>query len=481
MVNIDVPEAASLIDVPEAASTIDVPEAASTIDVPEAASLIDVPEAARTIMGRLEEAGFEAFVVGGCVRDSLLGRGPKDWDVCTSALPEQTLEIFKESRVVETGLKHGTVTIMAGDEPIEVTTYRIDGDYSDNRRPDKVEFTASLREDLSRRDFTINAMAYSPAAGLVDYHGGADDLKAGTIRCVGDPGQRFTEDALRIMRALRFSAVLEFSIDAKTKAAMHDNRGLLRNIAAERIAAELNGLILGDGVRKTIAGNLDVVFEVIPELAQGAGFEQNNPYHCYTVLNHILFSVENVRKDVRLRLTMLLHDIAKPKCYTESDSGGHFYGHAQVGADMARVILSRLKYDNATISTVCGLIKYHDATIPSRRRVVKKWLNKIGEARLRQLLEVKTADAKAQVPAHGEEKIAGLEKVLALIDDVIEHGQCFSLKDLAVNGRDLIEAGVPEGPGVGVMLKQLVGLVIDEKVENERAALLGIVKMQLDP
>ena len=439
---------------------------------------IDVPEGARLIIGKLEEAGFEAFVVGGCVRDSLLGREPKDWDVCTSAPPAQAIETFKGLRVIETGLKHGTVTVMAGDEAVEVTTYRIDGDYSDNRRPDNVEFTGSLKEDLSRRDFTVNAMAYSPAAGLVDYFGGAGDLEAGTIKCVGDPGKRFREDALRIMRALRFAAVLGFSIDGATNAAMRENRGLLGNIAAERIAAELNGLVLGDGVRKTISGNLDVFFEVVPELAAGAGFEQNNQYHCYTVLNHILISVEKARKDIRLRLAMLLHDIAKPKCYTESDGTGHFYRHAQEGSDMARAILTRLKYDNDTVATVCELIKYHDAIIPPRRRAVKKWLNKIGEARLRQLIEVKMADAKAQVPARGAEKIAGLVKVLALIDEVIEQGQCFSLKDLAVNGRDLIEAGVPEGVKVGAVLKQLVDMVIDEEAENERAALLEIVKKQ---
>ena len=436
---------------------------------------IDVPEGARLIIGRLEKAGFEAFVVGGCVRDSLLGYEPKDWDVCTSALPDDSLDVFKDFRVIATGLRHGTITIIVNDVTFEVTTYRIDGDYSDNRRPDSVEFTRSLKEDLARRDFTINSMAYNPSAGLVDHFGGADDLKACVVRCVGDPAKRIREDALRIMRALRFASSIRFSIEGTTAAVMSENRRLLGNIAAERIAAELNGLLLGDGFRKIAVENLDIVTEVIPELSQGIGFEQNNQYHCYDVLTHILFSVESAPKDVQLRLAMLLHDVAKPECYSEKDGIGHFYGHALVGDDIAKRVLSRLKYDNDTIHTVCELIKYHDAIIPARRKVVKRWLNKIGEVRLRQLVEVKRADAKAQVPARGEEKIAELVKVLALIDDVIEKGQCFSLKDLAVNGRDLIDAGIPEGVNVGNILNMLINMVIDEQIPNERQALLEIV------
>ena len=438
--------------------------------------IIDVPAGIRFIIGRLEKAGFEAFIVGGCVRDSLLVNEPKDWDVCTSALPHDVLNVFKDFRVVETGLRHGTVTVIVNDIAFEITTYRIDGDYSDNRRPDSVAFTRSIMEDLARRDFTINAMAYNPSVGLVDYFGGADDLKAGVIRCVGDPTKRFQEDALRIMRALRFASSLGFSIEKATAAAMRENRGLLGNIAAERIAVELNGLLIGDGFRKIVTANLHILFEVIPELRVCAGFEQNNPYHCYDVLNHILFSVEDAPINVSLRLTMLLHDIAKPKCYSEKDSLGHFYGHSQVGTDIAEEILLRLKYDNDTIHTVCELIKYHDAIIPPRRRIVKRWLNKIGEFRFRQLLEVKKADAHAQVPARGEEKIAELVKVLTLIDDVIEQGQCFSLKHLAVNGRDLIDAGIPEGTKIGFVLNQLVDMVIDEQVINERETLLKIAK-----
>jgi len=280
---------------------------------------------------------------------------------------------------------------------------------------------------------------------------------------------------------MRFAAVLGFSIDDATASAMRENRGLLKNIAAERIAAELNGLIVGDRVRDVLQKNLSVLTEVIPELAAAAGFEQNNPYHCYDVLTHIFYSVENAPRDTRLRLTMLLHDVAKPERYTEKDGTGHFYGHARRSAEMAKEILLRLKYDNDTIHTVRELIFYHDADIRPHRKQIKKWLRKLGEKRMRELIEVKRADAKAQAAPYSDEKLAALFNTAALIDDVIEQGQCFSLKDLAVNGRDLISAGVPEGTMIGTILDRLVDMVIDEKVENDRAALLELAKqMQIE-
>ena len=437
---------------------------------------IKIPDDVLYIIEGLEGAGFGAYAVGGCVRDSLLGKAPKDWDVCTSALPRQVLECFKGHRAIETGLKHGTVTIVNGAFPVEVTTYRIDGDYSDNRRPDSVEFTDTLREDLSRRDFTINAMACNPKAGIVDYFDGMGDLGAGRIRCVGDPGTRFQEDALRIMRALRFAAALGFSIDAATGDAMYEKRELLGNISVERIAGELNKMIVGENLYPLMSSHMAIITEIIPELAPMIGFEQNNPFHCYDVMTHTLRSVDSAPKDVQLRLTMLFHDVAKPLRHSEKDGVGHFYGHPRAGSDMARAILRRLKYDNDTIETVTQLILYHDADVLPRRKNIKRWLNRIGEGRFRQLVKIKTADAMAQTPAAREEKTALLERVLIVLDEILEQQLCFSLKDLAVDGRDLISAGVPEGVAVGRILNRLVDMVIDEQIENEKDALLEAAK-----
>jgi len=433
---------------------------------------IKMPDEVQYIINTLQAHGHEAYVVGGCVRDSLLGKEPKDWDICTPSLPEQTVKYFEGCRVIETGLRHGTVTLMLGGMPFEITTYRIDGEYTDNRRPDQVKFVSSLREDLSRRDFTVNAMAYNPEMGIVDFFDGLGDLNAGIIKCVGDPDKRFREDALRIMRALRFASVLSYSIDRETAAAMHDNRGRLKNIAAERIASELNKLITGSGVRGVLSEHLPVVFEIIPELAPAAGFEQNNPHHCHDVLGHILHSVENAPVDVVVRLAMLFHDIAKPGCYTESDGVGHFYGHPKISSDMAGRILSRLKYDNHTLEAVVLLVLHHDREIPPVPKSVKRWMNKIGEERFAQLIEAKKADAMAQSPDHRAKKLEILNKISGLAEQIIKQQQCFSLKDLAVNGRDLMAAGVSEGEQIGVMLNCLLDMVIDGQVENDKTELL---------
>ena len=433
---------------------------------------ITIPDEVQYIINTLENNGHEAYAVGGCVRDSLLGKEPKDWDICTPALPEQTEKYFAGHHIIETGLQHGTITLRLNQQPFEITTYRIDGVYTDNRHPDKVEFANDLKEDLSRRDFTINAMAYNPKSGIIDFFGGAEDLDYGIIKCVGDADKRFQEDALRIMRALRLASVLGFSISGDTSAAMFDNKKLLNNIAAERIAIELNKLIIGNGARGILLKYISVITEIIPELAPAIGFEQNNPYHCYDVLNHILFSVESARKNVHIRLAMLFHDIAKPECYTEVDGVGHAYGHQQAGSDTAKRILLRLKYDRDTIETVTQLILYHSADIQPHRKHIRRWLNKIGEKRLRQLLEVKRADAMAQSPYIRREKIDGLTDILILTDEIIKQRQCFSLKDLAVNCKDLMALGMTEGGGIGAILSQLINMVIDEQIENNKMKLL---------
>ena len=388
---------------------------------------IEIPGEALYIIDMLEDGGYEAYVVGGCVRDSLRGIIPKDWDICTNALPGQTAELFRQCRLIETGLAHGTLTLMLSGMPFEVTTYRIDGKYSDYRRPDEVGFTSDLKEDLARRDFTINAMAYSPKHGLVDFFGGPMDLKEGVIKCVGDPDRRFHEDALRIMRALRFASVLGFSIEGDTSNAMLKNKALLKNIAVERIAGELNKLIAGINVRTVLADHLPVIVELIPELAQVC----------------ILESIESAPADAALRLAML------------------FSGIPQISADMAKEILMRLKYDNKTVETVTVLVSCFDAEIKPCAEDIKRWLNKIGEGRLRQLLEIRAA---------------GHDELKSLIDEVIDQNQCYSLKDLAVNGSDLIKIGMSEGERVGAALNKLLNMVIDGEAENDKISLLEAAK-----
>ena len=292
--------------------------------------MIIIPQHALTVVERLERYGYEAYVVGGCVRDSLMGRCPKDWDVCTNALPEEVLRVFKRFHVIKTGLQHGTVTVMVDKQPVEVTTFRIDGNYTDNRHPDSVNFVSRVEEDLARRDFTINAMAYNPARGLVDAFGGQEDLQARIIRCVGEPDERFNEDGLRILRALRFAARYDFGIETETAFSMHRNRHLLENVSVERIFSELKGILVGEGVLGMMQAFPDIFSVIIPELAPAVGFDQRNPHHCYDVWTHTAHAVQAAPADEVLRLALLLHDIAKPATFTMGEDGkGHFYGHGE--------------------------------------------------------------------------------------------------------------------------------------------------------
>ena len=439
---------------------------------------IKIPDEVKYIIDTLEANGCESYAVGGCVRDSILGVEPKDWDICTPALPEQTIKCFEQQHhIIETGLRHGTITLILNHKPFEITTYRIDGIYSDNRRPDKVGFVNDLKTDLSRRDFTINAMAYNPQKGLTDFFDGEKNLKSGIIKCVGDADKRFQEDALRIMRAMRFASVLGFEIDKNTSKAMLENKKLLKNISVERIAVELNKMITGKNIKETLTRHILIITEIIPEILPMIGFQQNNPWHYLDVWQHTLTALVNSPADVILRLTMLFHDIGKPDCYTQSeDKTGHFYGHPQISRDMARKILRRLKYDNNTVETVTQLILYHDAEIQPQKKHIKKWLNKIGEEKFRRLLEVKKADNKAQSINLAQKKLAILNNIEFLLNEIIEQKQCFSLKDLAVNGRDLIDIGIAEGSRIGVILNRLINMVIDEKTENDKTKLLEIAK-----
>lgn len=437
---------------------------------------IVIPRGARAIVLGLRYEHHEAYVVGGCVRDSLLGLKPKDWDICTSATPEEMKEYFSRCsvRTIDTGLKHGTITVdMEKSGRFEVTTFRIDGAYSDNRRPDNVEFTDSIYKDLSRRDFTINAMAFN-SAGLIDPFHGVEDLNNKIIRCVGNPDDRFQEDALRILRALRFASVYGFSIEKGTSDAIHRNRHLLNNIAAERIQSELCKMICGKGVLDVLLNYSDVIATVIPEMEQCIGFDQNNKYHEYTVYNHIAHAVANYTgDDVVVKTALLLHDIGKPHCYSEDQNGGHFHGHGVFSHDIAEKVLTKLRFDNKSKSDILELVLYHDAVIEPTPRTVRRWLNKIGEKQLYRLLDIRMADILAHAKGTQESRIERCNALRDILEDIIMSNQCFTMKDLAINGRDVMDIlSIPEGKDVGVILNNILELVILEALPNDRNSII---------
>ncbi len=433
---------------------------------------ITIPDGAARLLRRLNERGYEAYVVGGCVRDALLGRTPHDWDICTGALPEEVKAALPGNTVHDTGIQHGTVLVMEGGEGYEITTFRVDGDYSDHRRPDSVSFVRSLGEDLARRDFTINAMAYHPETGLVDLFGGVEDLKAGRIRCVGDPASRIEEDALRILRALRFAARFSFSIEEETGRVLHGKRAQLDYVARERVFSELKGFLVGDGVCALLLEYRDVFARIIPELAEMFDFLQHNPHHCYDVWTHTAHAVGHAVPELPVRLTMLLHDAGKPRRFTRDERGiGHFFGHPEVSAQMADGILRRLRSDNRLRETVVRLVESHDWALPETERAGRRFLARLGEEGARWSLQVHRADILAQHPATQAEKLARLDRAEALIGGLLTRQVCFRKRDLAVGGRDLIALGF-SGRAVGRCLDRLFDLVVDGDCPNERDALL---------
>ncbi|WP_312092940.1 CCA tRNA nucleotidyltransferase [Aminipila sp.] len=439
--------------------------------------IINLPIDAEKIIKRLEAEGHEAYAVGGCIRDSLLGEQPQDWDICTSAQPEEVMVCFKDYPVIATGIKHGTVTVRLNHRSYEVTTYRKDGVYLDNRRPESVAFVSSLKEDAARRDFTINAMAYNSAKGLVDYYQGCSDLKAGIIRCVGNADERFREDALRIIRAMRFASVLGFVIEKDTALSMHRNKELLNRVSRERINVELCKLLRGKGIKHILREYKDILAVIMPELTPMFGFQQNNPHHKYDVWEHTVIAVDSSINETIIRLALLLHDIGKPECYTCDSNGiGHFYSHGEFGAEMVRKILKNLKFDNLTVNNVCQLVKYHDADINESNQFIKKWLNKIGDSQFDRLLQVKYADVMGQSDYQREKKLKKLENIEKMKQQVFQESQCYSLKDLAVNGRDLIEIGIQDGKKIGEILEWLLEQVIENRLENKRGDLIKAAK-----
>lgn len=435
--------------------------------------------AASAALERLESHGFEAWTVGGCVRDALLGLPPHDWDLTTNALPKQTVACFSDCRVIETGIRHGTVTVLIDGEPIEITTYRTDGVYTDNRRPESVTFSKAVSEDLSRRDFTVNAMAYHPRRGLIDLFGGQDDLRRGLIRCVGNPRTRFEEDGLRILRALRFAAVLGFVPEAQTAAQIHACRHLLDNIARERVREEFSKLLCGQSAADILRDYTDVALQLLPELAPCVGFAQNSRYHCFDVWEHTLHALDyDQTHDLTVRLSILLHDIGKPPCYSEDALGGHFRGHAEAGVQIADGILRRLCYDNVTRERVCKLVRMHDIPLSSEPCRVKRLLTKLTEQELFALLEVARCDRLAHAPGYHVPPPV-LSEIPETVKTLRAENACLSLKTLALKGDDLIALGIPAGKRIGAVLHTLLDEVLEDRLPNEKAALTNYVKKHL--
>ncbi len=433
---------------------------------------IELPQKVKSILDTLSAAGYEAYAVGGCVRDSLFNKIPQDWDITTSATPGQVKAIF--DKTIDTGIRHGTVTVLKGGEGFEVTTYRIDGDYEDGRHPKEVTFTRSLTEDLKRRDFTINAMAYNEQAGLVDLFDGAGDMKKGLIRCVGNPKERFTEDALRMLRAVRFSAQLGFSIEEGTRAAIRELAVSLRKISAERIQTELIKLLVSDHPAKVRAlYETGISAEIFPWFDKMMETPQNTPYHCYTVGEHTIHSLEHVPKEKVLRLTMLLHDIAKPACRTTDAKGvDHFKGHPKAGAAMAGEVLRQLKFDNDTIDRVTALVLWHDDNPPVTPANIRRAMHRIGQRQFPELFTVKRADTLAKSNYRQRERLDYIDAYEAQYRKILEEQQCVTLKDLAINGRDLMEAGMKPGKEMGEALNHLLELVLEHPEYNTREILL---------
>lgn len=443
-------------------------------------TIIQLPEKVKFIIDTIMEAGYEAYAVGGCIRDSILLREPSDWDITTSASPYQVKELFR--RTLDTGIKHGTVTVMLDKEGFEVTTYRIDGEYEDGRHPKEVTFTRNLTEDLKRRDFTINAMAYNEKDGLVDIFGGLEDIRRRTVRCVGNPLERFSEDALRMMRAVRFSAQLGYRIEEETSNAIRVLAPDLKKISAERIQTELVKLLTSphpDYLRMAYETGITKV--VLPEFDLCMITEQKNPHHCYTVGEHTLVAMQAVRADKVLRLAMLFHDMGKPLCVTTDEEGiDHFHGHPSVSEEIAGNVLHRLKFDNDTIYMVKKLVKYHDQYIEPQPKNVRCAIRKMGEDVFPLLLEVKEADVQAQSDFLREKKEKNLKDVRDVYQRILAEKQCVSLKTLAINGKDLIDqTGMKPGKELGEVLNELLDLVTEDPARNTREYLLKAAKERL--
>lgn len=434
-----------------------------------------ISESASVALDILHKNGYEAYIVGGSVRDMYLGQAAHDFDITTNAVPHITKNLFCDFTVIETGMKHGTVTAVISGENIEITTYRQEAEYSDSRHPDKVEFTTSLPLDLSRRDFTVNALAYDGSEEIIDLFGGKEDIENKVIKAIGNPYDRFSEDALRILRGIRFASVLDFEIEEKTRRAMLDLKHLLHKISRERIAEEINKFLCGKSVKRVLLDMWEVLAEIIPEIGEMRGFDQKNRHHIYDILTHTAVCIENTPPVTHLRLAALLHDTGKASTFILDKNGeGHFYGHPHKSEEIARRYFNEYKYDNFTKDRALLLIKVHDTVIEEDRVYVKKRLNRMGEEAFFELLALQRADNSAQNPEY--DRRSHYDKVERIAKEVLAQGVCFSLKDLAVNGSDLMENGFPKGKILGEILSHLLKAVIEEKTENTKEALLKEAK-----
>lgn len=433
---------------------------------------MDMPKNVDIAINLLQSAGFEAYAVGGCVRDSLLGKTPNDWDITTSAKPEDMKSVFADFHCIDTGIKHGTVTVVIDGEPLEITTFRLDGEYEDNRHPKSVTFTSNLGADLGRRDFTVNAMAYSKMTGTVDLFGGQNDLKNGIIRCVGDPDRRFNEDALRILRALRFASALDFEIEEKTAQSLLKNRALLGNISEERIAKELLKLVCGKGAKRILTDFAPVLFEILPELQPMYKNSHDNPHHCYDIYEHTLIAVESIDPEPTLRFAMLLHDCGKPAVKKFDENGvAHFYGHQRISAEISAQILARLKVSNKFRDEILFLVSNHDRwELYENTEKMARYLSKFGLDGVLNLLKVMRADVLAQSPEYRYrlDQIADAEETAK---NLAAQKPCLSLSELQINGRTLMDIGIPQGRKLGAVLAQLLDEVIDGVTKNTQEAL----------
>lgn len=433
---------------------------------------MDMPKNVDTAINLLQSAGFEAYAVGGCVRDSLLGKTPNDWDITTSAKPEDMKSVFINFHCIDTGIKHGTVTVVIDGEPLEITTFRLDGEYEDNRHPKSVTFTSDLGADLGRRDFTVNAMAYSKMTGTVDLFGGQNDLKNGIIRCVGDPDRRFNEDALRILRALRFASALDFEIEEKTAQSLLKNCALLGNISEERIAKELLKLVCGKGAKRILTDFAPVLFEILPELQPMYKNSHDNPHHCYDIYEHTLIAVESIDPEPTLRFAMLLHDCGKPAVKKFDENGvAHFYGHQRISAEISAQILARLKVSNKFRDEILFLVSNHDRwELYENTEKMPRYLSKFGLDGVLKLLKVMRADVLAQSPEYRYrlDQIADAEETAK---NLAAQKPCLSLSELQINGRTLMDIGIPQGRKLGAVLAQLLDEVIDGVTKNTQEAL----------
>ena len=433
---------------------------------------MDMPKNVDTAINLLQSAGFEAYAVGGCVRDSLLGKTPNDWDITTSAKPEDMKSVFINFHCIDTGIKHGTVTVVIDGEPLEITTFRLDGEYEDNRHPKSVTFTSNLGADLGRRDFTVNAMAYSKMTGTVDLFGGENDLKNKIIRCVGDPDRRFNEDTLRILRALRFASALDFEIEEKTAQSLLKNRALLGNISEERISKELLKLVCGKGAKRILTDFAPVLFEILPELQPMYKNSHDNPHHCYDIYEHTLIAVESIDPEPTLRFAMLLHDCGKPAVKKFDENGvAHFYGHQRISAEISAQILARLKVSNKFRDEILFLVSNHDRwELYENTEKMPRYLSKFGLDGVLNLLKVMRADVLAQSPEYRYrlDQIADAEEIAK---NLAAQKPCLSLSELQINGRTLMDIGIPQGRKLGAVLAQLLDEVIDGVTKNTQEAL----------